>query len=134
MGFRTYTCPIARSCGGCEWLAVPYPIQLDRKQAAMEELFSELVEADGAVLERIAGMDEPLAFRHKAATPFAPGGKGGKRVRSGFYEKGTHRIVACDACLVEKDGLRALLSDVGPATPASWRRTACARSSRMWGA
>ena len=113
MGYRTYTCPIARSCGGCEWLAVPYPIQLDRKQAAMEELFSEIVEADGAVLERIAGMDEPLAYRHKAATPFAPGGKGGKRVRSGFYEKGTHRIVACDACLVEKDGLRQLLSDVG---------------------
>ena len=53
MGFKTYTCPIAKKCGGCEWLAVPYPIQLDRKQAAMGELFSEIAEADGAVLERI---------------------------------------------------------------------------------
>ena len=32
MGFKTYTCPIAKSCGGCEWLAVPYPIQLKRKR------------------------------------------------------------------------------------------------------
>ena len=31
MGFRTYTCKIARNCGGCEWLSVPYPIQLRRK-------------------------------------------------------------------------------------------------------
>ena len=32
MGYKTYTCPISRDCGGCEWLAVPYPIQLRRKQ------------------------------------------------------------------------------------------------------
>ena len=30
MGYKTYTCPIAKACGGCEWLAVPYPIQLER--------------------------------------------------------------------------------------------------------
>ena len=37
-------------------------------------------------------MKEPLAFRHKAATPFAPGTRG--RVRLGFCRR-THRIVAC---------------------------------------
>ena len=113
MGFRTYTCPIARSCGGCEWLAVPYPIQLRRKQELVGELLGQMAEQDGAAIDEIAGMDEPLAYRHKAATPFAPGGKGGKKVRSGFYAAGTHRIVACEACLAEKDGLRAILNDVG---------------------
>ena len=43
MGYRTYTCPIARSCGGCEWLAVPYPIQLRRKQEWVERLFEQVI-------------------------------------------------------------------------------------------
>ena len=38
MGYKTYTCPIAKSCGGCETLAVPYPLQLKRKQQQIEEL------------------------------------------------------------------------------------------------
>jgi 23S rRNA (uracil1939-C5)-methyltransferase len=31
MGYKTYTCSLDRCCGNCEWLAVPYPIQLKRK-------------------------------------------------------------------------------------------------------
>ncbi len=112
MGYRTYTCPIAKACGGCEWLAVPYPIQLERKQRQVEDLLGAMAEQDGATVDRIAGMDEPRAYRHKAATPFVPGGKDGRQVRSGFYAQGTHRIVSCESCLVERDGLRQILNDV----------------------
>lgn len=108
MGFKTYICPIAKSCGGCETLAVPYPIQLKRKQAQVEELFADLLErCDADVLHPIVGMDEPLAYRNKAATPFAPGPKGS--IRSGFYAKGTHHIVACKSCLVEDPRCRRVL-------------------------
>jgi 23S rRNA (uracil-5-)-methyltransferase RumA len=110
MGFKTYTCPIARSCGGCEWLAVPYPIQLRRKQQQVEELLGTMAREDGAEVLPIAGMAEPKGFRHKAATPFSPA-RGG-RIRSGFYSAGTHRIVRCDSCLVEAPGARAVLTDV----------------------
>ena len=70
MGYRTYTCPIAKSCGGCEWLAVPYPIQLERKQALVEEVLGQAARRDHGTLEKICGMDEPRSYRHKAATPF----------------------------------------------------------------
>ena len=110
MGYKTYTCPIARSCGGCEWLAVPYPIQLRRKQARVEELLGAMVREDGGELGAIRGMDEPVAFRHKASTPFAPGGGG--RVRCGFYQAGTHRIVRCGSCLAEDPRCRPVLNDV----------------------
>lgn len=113
MGFRTYTCPISRHCGGCEWLAVPYPIQLRRKQEAMEELFSPAVEEDGCELGRVHGMEEPMRFRHKMASPFAPGAKG--RVRSGFYEAGSHRIVTCHDCLVEDPCGRTIIDDLARA-------------------
>lgn len=110
MGYKTPTCSIARSCGGCEWLSVPYPIQLKRKQAQVEELLAPLASIDNVTIERIRGMDEPLAYRHKAATPFAPGK--GRTVRSGFYASGTHKIIASKECLVEDGRARAILNDV----------------------
>ena len=110
MGYKTPTCSIARSCGGCEWLSVPYPIQLKRKQAQVEELLAPLASINNVTIEPIRGMDEPLAYRHKAATPFAPGK--GCTVRSGFYASGTHKIIASKECLVEDGQARAILNDV----------------------
>ena len=113
MGYKTYTCPIARDCGGCEWLAVPYPIQLRRKQNQVEGLLGRMAEADGAALEPIRAMDEPVRYRHKAATPFAHA-RGG-RVLAGFYAAGTHRIVPCEECLVEEPRARRALNAVAHA-------------------
>ena len=110
MGYKTPTCSIARSCGGCEWLSVPYPIQLKRKQTQVEELLAPLASINNVTIEPIRGMDEPLAYRHKAATPFAPGK--GHTVRSGFYASGTHKIIASKECLVEDGRARAILNDV----------------------
>ena len=110
MGYKTPTCSIARSCGGCEWLSVPYPIQLKRKQAQVEELLAPLANINNVTIESIRGMNEPLAYRHKAATPFAPGR--GRTVRSGFYASGTHKIIASKECLVEDGRARAILNDV----------------------
>lgn len=111
MGYTTYTCPSARTCGGCEWLAVPYPLQLRRKYEQVRELFSDILEADGATLTDIAGVSgKPLAYRHKAATPFAPGPR--RSIRSGLYAQGSHRIVPCATCLVEDPRARAILNEV----------------------
>lgn len=110
MGYKTYTCPISRDCGGCEWLAVPYPIQLRRKQEQVEGLLGEMLRADAGKLEGIRGMDEPLRYRHKAATPFAHAPHGS--VLSGFYAAGTHRIVPCAECLVEDARARRILNAV----------------------
>jgi len=110
MGYKTPTCSIARSCGGCEWLSVPYPIQLKRKQTQVEELLAPLAKINNVTIEPIRGMDEPLAYRHKAATPFAPGK--GRTIRSGFYASGTHKIIASKECLVEDGQARAILNDV----------------------
>lgn len=117
MAYKTYTCPLSKSCGGCEWLAVPYPLQLKRKHEDMERLFGEMLHRDKAELAPIVGMDEPVRYRAKAATPFAPG-KGGKGIQSGFYAAHTHRIVPCKECLVEYPQARHVLGAVARA--AEW--------------
>ena len=113
MGYKTYTCQIARDCGGCEWLAVPYPIQLRRKQEQVAELLGGMAHEDDATVDPIRGMKEPVRYRHKAATPFAH--VRGGRVRCGFYAAGTHRIVPCDKCLVEDPRARRILNAVARA-------------------
>lgn len=122
MGFKTYTCPIAKSCGGCEWLAVPYPIQLRRKRDAVLQLFADVLPEGATAQQReelvpIHGMDtdgmEPTHYRHKAATPFAPAKRG--TIRSGFYARGTHRIVPCASCVVEAPHAREALLAVARA-------------------
>ena len=111
MGYRTFTCPIARDCGGCEWLAVPYTIQLRRKQAQVEELLGPMISGDAGELRGIVGMKgEPVAYRHKAATPYAHAGRG--RIACGFYARGTHRIVRCGDCLAEDPRARHVLNAV----------------------
>lgn len=113
-------CSIMKACGGCTALNRPYKKQLAAKQAAMEELFAELCEREGIVVDPICGMGvtlgdpgkypAPRAFRHKAATPFAPGKEGA--VRCGFFERGTHKIVAVPECPVEAPGARQILNGI----------------------
>lgn len=113
-------CSIMKSCGGCTALNRPYKKQLAAKQAAMDELFASLCEREGIAVDPIRGMGvtlgdpgkypAPRGFRHKAATPFAPGKEG--TVRCGFFERGTHRIVAVPECPVEAPGARQILNGI----------------------
>ena len=121
-------CPVMRACGGCEWLNLPYRKQLTRKQHAMEELFGPLIaELDlDCSVEPVRGMGanagdtgkiaSPRGFRHKAASPFAPAGK--NHIASGFFARGTHRIVGVPDCCVEAPGARAILNSVARAAEA----------------
>ena len=113
-------CSIMKACGGCTALNRPYKKQLAAKQAVMEELFAALCEREGICVDPIRGMGvtlgdpgkypAPRGFRHKAATPFAPGKEGS--VRCGFFERGTHRIVAVPECPVEAPGARQILNGI----------------------
>lgn len=105
MGYRTYNCDVARACGGCQWLNVPYPIQLKRKQEQVAELFGDKIE-----VEPIVGMDDPLHYRNKAISPIGADRRG--HVVSGLFREGTHRIVASSTCLVESELARAIIGTV----------------------
>lgn len=106
MGYKTYTCPYAKHCGGCEWLSVPYPLQLERKERALNELFEPL----GISVAEVIGMEEPLAYRHKIMSPFAPGKKG--KPRFGMYERNSHELVETKECLVEHRAGRPILNSI----------------------
>lgn len=111
---------------GCPWLHVPYSEQLERKNAVCAELFGEWITKNPDILQPIVGMqshenEPPRVFRYKIATPFAPmhtraknptrASKGThEQIACGFFEPGTHDIVACYACPSEVTGARSVLN------------------------
>ena len=109
-------CPVASRCGGCEWLAMPYDEQLDRKQNYIEELFADFK----CEVDPILGMNEPWGYRNKVQLPFAPGHTdrdGRTTARWGIFERGTHHIVPCSACLVEDERARPIIATVANLLP-----------------
>ena len=112
----TLFCPVAKRCGGCEWLSMPYEQQLEMKQEQIEELFgNEKVE-----VEPIIGMEDPRYFRNKVQLPFAPGydGRDGRTpARWGIFERGTHNIVPCRECLIEDKRARPIIAAVADLLP-----------------
>lgn len=112
-------CPVARSCGGCSWLDVPYAMQLKRKQHQIEELFA----AWPVPVDPIVGMEKseggPWGYRNKIQLPFAPGPrKGGHPTVSwGIFAQGSHRIVPAAECLVEDPQARPIISFIAALVP-----------------
>lgn len=72
----------------------------------LEELFEPL----GCGVDAVIGMDEPIAYRHKIMTPYAPGREG--KPRLGMYERGTHKLIEVRECLVEHKAGRPILNSI----------------------
>jgi 23S rRNA (uracil1939-C5)-methyltransferase len=90
-------CPYSARCGGCSRVHIPYGEQLKMKQAAMEKLLSGI-----CPVEPILGMSNPWHYRSKVHAVIGTDFKT-KRPISGVYQRGTHRVVPVQGCLIEDE-------------------------------
>lgn len=86
-------CPAAKRCGGCQYIEMPYPEQLRKKQSEMQSLFGSFCKVHPMV-----GMDDPFYYRNKVHAVF---GYHKGQIISGIYEENTHHIVPIDRCMIE---------------------------------
>lgn len=91
---KPYFCPVAKKCGGCDWIGKPYPAQLEEKRKAASRLIEPFCRLEG-----IIGMDEPYYYRNKVHAVFDRDRRG--NVICGIYEKNSHRVVAVEKCFLE---------------------------------
>ena len=106
-------CHVARTCGGCARIHVPYGEQLAAKDTAVERLFADW--RGIADIRPITGMDDPYHYRNKVTSPFAPGKRGpsgGREILTGMYAAGTHRIVDTKGCLIENERAQHVIAAV----------------------
>lgn len=87
-------CPAMGKCGGCQYLNLAYPEQLQKKQEFLKKTCGSLVKFDP-----IIGMEQPKHYRNKVHAAFGEDRRHG--IISGQYEEKSHRIVPIDTCLLE---------------------------------
>ncbi|MBQ7138387.1 MAG: 23S rRNA (uracil(1939)-C(5))-methyltransferase RlmD, partial [Clostridia bacterium] len=90
-------CEFSARCGGCSRVHIPYAEQLKMKQSAMEKLLSGI-----CPVEPILGMDDPWHYRSKVHAVIGTDFKT-KQPISGVYQRGTHRVVPVQGCLIEDE-------------------------------
>lgn len=91
---KSFSCPAAKKCGGCQLTNMSYEQQLSFKQAKVIKLMGKFCH-----VSEIIGMDEPFHYRNKVQAAF--GVTRGGQIISGVYQSGTHKIVKVDSCLIE---------------------------------
>ena len=85
---------MAKKCGGCEFQGMPYAEQLRHK----EKRVRILLDSFGKV-HPIIGMKDPYHYRNKVHAVFDRDRRG--NAISGVYQKGTHKVVPVDSCMIE---------------------------------
>ncbi|MBF0275004.1 MAG: 23S rRNA (uracil(1939)-C(5))-methyltransferase RlmD [Nitrospinae bacterium] len=103
-------CIVADKCGGCQWLHVKYDYQLQEKKEQVLQTLKETGGFENPPLEDILPSPEVVGYRNKSTCPFEFSSDG--KVRSGFYRKGSHRIVNINQCPVQDSRLDPLLKKI----------------------
>lgn len=98
-------CPVAKKCGGCQFVDMPYKEQLKRKQRQAEQF----LKAFGKVMP-IIGMEEPAHYRNKVHAVFDF--QKGRGIVSGIYQEKSHRVVPVEGCLLEDEKADAIIRSV----------------------
>ena len=87
-------CPVARKCGGCQWINRSYEEQLGAKSTRFRKFMEPYCKP-----EPIIAMEDPTHYRNKVHAAFGKDER--RRIISGIYEEKSHRIVPVDNCLIE---------------------------------
>lgn len=122
-------CAFHRQCGGCQIQAMQYERQLVWKENKVRENLMRIggfaAERINAVMEHIAGMEEPWHYRNKAQFPIGYDRDG--NLIAGFYAGRTHDIIANTDCLLgpaeNREILEAVLSYMKENRVSAYRET-----------
>ena len=111
----TLVCPHGARCGGCAFLGVPYPEQLERKHALVHSAVSRYPELSGLRVAPVAGATPTVSYRVRAKLVFGEGGA------LGLFERDSHAVVDIPECRVlapalsrVADAARRVFKDRGP--------------------
>ncbi len=88
-------CKFFGHCGGCQWLAAEYSLQLEQKEALVRQTLR--AHLPGATLDPIVAAEPSRGYRHRGDFHVRPSGKG---ILVGFYMEASHRLVNLDVCLL----------------------------------
>ena len=98
----TPSCPLARTCGGCQLQQMNYEAELRFKTNKVYQNLKRIggldPEEQGFDFYPCIGMGDLWRYRNKAQVPFGTASDG--QIIAGFYAGRTHNIIDCEDCLL----------------------------------
>lgn len=101
-------CAVFGRCGGCAWRHITYEAECRYKYQWVQDTLRRVGGSSVEPLPLVA-CDEPSHYRNKAQYPVQSTENGPVM---GFFAPRSHRLVACDDCLLQPPGFRAVLTAV----------------------
>lgn len=98
-------CPVSGQCGGCRMINVPYPEQVAKKQAVVEEFVGEF-----GPVEPLIRMKNPDHYRNKVTSVFSYDRR--RRPVCGVYRENSHEVIPVKECLLETRQADAIVQTV----------------------
>ncbi len=100
-------CPHYEKCGGCHLQHMSYEETLRLKKEVVCRNLSRLGGVQNlTVVKDTIGMEHPYAYRNNVQY------HAGEAGTLGFYEKGTHQVIAAEGCLLQQEATQNLYADV----------------------
>ena len=103
-------CPYFNLCGGCNKLNISYEEELKEKKEYIKKLFTTVGYKKDI---EVVGASNPYYYRNKVIMAFKLSKT--KKVVSGIYEEGSHKIVTVDDCLIQSEVINRVLKSVNQA-------------------
>ncbi|AMJ41586.1 23S rRNA (uracil(1939)-C(5))-methyltransferase RlmD [Anaerotignum propionicum] len=93
------SCPVAKTCGGCQLQHLSYEGQLEYKAKKVKDDLERIGGLKDIGDVPILGMENPWRYRNKAQFPVGMRKTGATEI--GFYAKRSHRIVDSSVCFLQ---------------------------------
>ena len=103
-------CIVADKCGGCQWLAVDYPTQLEHKTDKVRQALQRIGKFTDPTVFEILAAPSPLGYRNKVSYPFGVGAE--SSVKAGYYQRGSHKLINLNQCPIQDEQFNPLLAEL----------------------
>ncbi|NES93757.1 MAG: 23S rRNA (uracil(1939)-C(5))-methyltransferase RlmD [Desertifilum sp. SIO1I2] len=103
-------CIVADKCGGCQWQHIDYGQQLEIKRNLAIQALERIGGITNPPVDEVLSVHQPLKYRNKATYPF--GLSATQQVQTGYYQKGSHKLVNLNQCPVQDERLNPLLAEI----------------------